>query len=209
MEENIKDFLVVSSTITKVDKDNYTVQPEDELIFVTSKTGCHINLPPSQQNKKLIIKDGSGYSAKYQIQISADKTYYINSTYGSLRFLYDNNQWKVHDHHYGFGKLFMKQTNVCTNGILYDQVTFRSGLFSDYQNINIENRNGTVIRNYGPTQKWNVILNINQNNFCLNVGDKKIENKKDVIVEIKTGETLWVSVKGIIESSSIAIIQVA
>lgn len=214
MEElkNINEFLMVSSTITKVDSDRYTVQPEDELIFVTSKSGCYITLPTSEEGRKLIVKDGSGYTAKYQIQITTDKNvnYYINSSYGSLRFLCDENGWKVHDHHYGFGKIFMKQTNVCTNGILYNEITFRSGLFSDYNTINIENRNATVIRNHGPDQKWNVVLNLNHDKkFSIHVGDKTIDNQKDAIVDIKNGETLWISVNGIIEKSSIAIIQIA
>lgn len=209
--KSIKDFLVVSSTITKVDSENYIVQPEDELLLITSNKGCYITLPSPENGKKLIIKDGSGFSSKFQIQaVDKNKNFYINSSYGSLRLLGDGKKWKSHDNYYGFGKMFLKQTNVCSNGILYNEIPFRSGFFSDYNLINIENRNGTVIKNYGPDQKWNVIVNISKdNNFSIHVGDKVIENENDVVIEIKNGETFWVSVSGVIEKSSLTIIQIA
>lgn len=207
--KRVSDFLVVSSSITRVDSQDYTVLPTDELVMVTSKTGCYITLPAPEYGKKLIIKDGSGFSSKYQIIIVDDnnKKFYLNSSFGSLRFLSNETRWEVLDNHYGFGKLLMKQNNVCSNGILYDETTFISGNFTS--DISIENRNGTVIRNGGGDQKWNVMVNFNKdNNFTIHVGDKIIDNKKDVIVDIKNGDTFWVSVMGIIDKSSIAIIQV-
>lgn len=206
--KNISDFLVVSSTITKVDKEHYVMDPSDELILVLGKNGCEITLSFPENGKKLIIKDGSGFSTHKQIHISYEQRqhFYINSYYGSLRLLGDGEKWICHDNHYGLGKLFMKQSSVCSNGILYNEFPYKSGFFCN--NLSIENRNGTLLRNNGPDQKWNVVLNINHTgNFYIHVADKTITNKKDVVVDMKHGDTLWVSVEGIIEKSGVTIIQ--